>query len=177
MSEVITDEQLSDLVSSTKYCLSLGADLWCPSDERLKAVTQLAQAELSRRAAVAGDRQELSKAVVNKIIMDACESDPADPDHPDAILIYKVDLEIIVREAIAAISEQPSADKPDIKTSDLKAEAIRAAIDALKRFEVEARQAGTLSLLPSHEKIAYVEDADRLAKHIAYFEELMRVAG
>ncbi len=58
MSEVTT-VQLQDLVDSATHCLDIGSD-WCGSNDRLEAVVKLARAELSRRAAVPLDRQELS---------------------------------------------------------------------------------------------------------------------
>ena len=42
------------------------------------------------------------KRIAAAVVQSACETDPADPDHPDTILITTDDLEIIVRNAVAA---------------------------------------------------------------------------
>lgn len=40
------------------------------------------------------------KAVAAKVVQDACETDPADPEHPNTIMISTDDLEMIVRQAL-----------------------------------------------------------------------------
>jgi hypothetical protein len=63
------------------------------------------------------------KAVAAGVVQSACETDPADPDHPDTILITTGDLETIVR---ARLENEPLYTRPTSTPTDAVEGLVRA---------------------------------------------------
>lgn len=49
--------------------------------------------------------EEQIKLIAAEVVQGACETDPADADHPDTILITTGDLEAVVRTAVTTLAE------------------------------------------------------------------------
>lgn len=81
----------------------------------------------------AGERREaIARAVAADIVQGACETDPADPDHPDTVCITVSDLEWIARDRVERLALSPAPDADTVMVPELR-KALRACVDVLTK--------------------------------------------
>lgn len=81
------------------------------------------------------------KAIAAAVVQAACETDPADAEHPDTILIRTGDLEAAVRDVLLAKSQEPDeAAVERVARAIYEADADAAGLTGLSWDEVRSTQ-------------------------------------
>lgn len=103
-------------VEVTQADRELFISLWQPTDELAEDVRngraftgEVEEIARHRTQAEADALEMAARPVAASALQTACETDPADPDHPDAILLTTGDFETIVRCAIENYAELQAA--------------------------------------------------------------------